>query len=183
MLVQNLGPDWKSHFTSFDLIPFAAASIGQVHSAVLSPSSPFASAYTPSMPLAIKIQFPGVRASISSDLTNLKWLLIASSVLPRGLYLENTIKVMTEELDEECDYLREAECGIKMKSLLARNGHDARFKVPTVVKELCGPMVLTTEMMEGEPLTNAINYDQELRNQVWHITYHCEPLIITDCLV
>lgn len=118
------------------------------------------------MALAVKIQFPGVRASISSDLNNLKWLLIASSILPRGLYLENTIKVMKQELDEECDYTREAECGIKMKALLAQDPTDSRFRVPTVVTELCGPMVLTTEMMQGEPLTNAIHYDQRTKNQV-----------------
>lgn len=115
------------------------------------------------MRLAVKVQFPGVRDSISSDLNNLKWLLVASSILPRGLYLENTLKVMKKELDEECDYVREAECGVKMQRLLEG---DARFRVPTVLNELCGPMVLTTEMMEGEPLTKAINYSQELRNQV-----------------
>ena len=31
----SLGPDWATHFTSFERTPFAAASIGQVHAAVL----------------------------------------------------------------------------------------------------------------------------------------------------
>lgn len=118
------------------------------------------------MPLAVKVQFPGVRDSISSDLTNLKWLLMASAILPKGLYLENTLKVMRRELDEECDYPREAECGTRMRNLIAEKGLGGVFQCPRVVQELCGDMVLTTEMMEGEPLSKAIHYDQATRDQV-----------------
>lgn len=163
VLETNLGADWRSHFDSFEMIPFAAASIGQVHSATLSSTSPLASEYPSSMRVAVKVQFPGVRDSITSDLSNLKWLLIAGAVLPRGLYLENTIRVMERELDEECDYLREAECGLKMRDLLAES-HE--FAAPRVVSQLCGPMVLTTEFMEGRPLSEAISYSQELKDEV-----------------
>nr|CRX79189.1 hypothetical protein ls5931a1_00019 [Leucosporidium scottii] len=163
VLEENLGSDWRSHFASFDMVPFAAASIGQVHTAVLAPSSPFASSYPPSMRVAVKVQFPGVRASISSDLSNLKWLLVAGAVLPRGLYLENTLRVMERELDEECDYLREAACGEQMRQLL---GDSADFAAPRVVNELCGPMVLTTEFMGGRPLSEAISYSQPLKDEI-----------------
>lgn len=145
------------------MVPFAAASIGQVHSATLSPASPLALSYPPSMRVAVKVQFPGVRDSITSDLSNLKWLLIAGAVLPRGLYLENTIRVMERELDEECDYIREADCGVRMRALLAESDE---FAAPRVVGPLCGPMVLTTEFMEGRPLSEAISYSQELKDQV-----------------
>lgn len=109
------------------------------------------------------MQFPGVRKSIGSDLSNLKWLLVASAVLPRGLFLENTLKVMEKELEDECDYVREAEYGSRMRELLAG---DSRFAAPFVVTELCGPMVLVTEMMSGVPLTEAIHYDQVTRDKV-----------------
>lgn len=125
------------------------------------------------MRLAVKVQFPGVRQSIKSDLSNLKWLLIAGAVLPRGLYLENTIKVMESELEDECDYLREAECGIRMRKLLET---DDRFAAPLVVRELCGPMVLATEMMAGEPLTMAIGYDQATRDAV-------RPCVLTNTML
>lgn len=145
------------------MVPFAAASIGQVHSAVLSDDSPHASNYPRGMRLAVKVQFPGVRASIKSDLGNLKWLLAASAVLPRGLYLDNTIRVLERELDEECDYVREAEHGSRMRSLLAESPD---FDTPRVVTELCGPMVLTTEFMQGRPLTEAIELGQGARDAV-----------------
>lgn len=145
------------------MIPFAAASIGQVHAATLSGKSPLAALYPRKMPVAVKIQFPGVRDSIKSDLGNLKWLLAASAILPKGLYLDNTIRVLERELDEECDYVREADFGNKMRNFL--NGSPA-FDTPRVVQELSGPMVLTTEFMSGRPLTEAIDLDQPTRDNV-----------------
>ncbi|SGZ04199.1 BQ5605_C032g11050 [Microbotryum silenes-dioicae] len=166
VLASTLGTDWRTHFDDFDMVPFAAASIGQVHSARLSSRSPFAAQYPPSMRVAIKVQFPGVRASIKSDLANLKWMLMASSVLPRGLFLENTIKVMERELDDECDYVREAHCGTRMRDLLSEYGMSARFGAPRVVDELCGSMVLTTEFVKGVPLGEVVSESQRVRNEV-----------------
>jgi aarF domain-containing kinase len=77
----ELGPDWRSDFSEFDLIPIAAASIGQVHSATLASNG---------MPLAIKVQFPAVAESITFDLNNLSMLLTASALLPKGLFLDST---------------------------------------------------------------------------------------------
>lgn len=48
--------------------------------------------------------------SLNSDLSNLTRLLVLSNVLPRGLFLENTIAVARKELAWETDYIREAEC-------------------------------------------------------------------------
>lgn len=86
----SLSPDWMSNFASFDRIPFAAASIGQVHKAVLSPSvSPTGREER----VAVKIQFPNIKDSITSDLGYIKLLLTASALLPKGLFLDKTIKV------------------------------------------------------------------------------------------
>lgn len=70
----ELGPDWRSNFDSFDLKPFAAASIGQVHAAVL----------VDGREVAIKIQYPGVAAGIESDVDNLMSLLKIWDVFPKG---------------------------------------------------------------------------------------------------
>ncbi|SCZ94298.1 BZ3500_MvSof-1268-A1-R1_Chr12-2g03807 [Microbotryum saponariae] len=172
VLASTLGTDWRTHFDDFDMIPFAAASIGQVHSARLSSRSPIAAQYPPSMRVAIKVQFPGVRASIKSDLANLKWMLMASSVLPRGLFLENTIKVMERELDDECDYEREAHCGTRMRDLLSEYDMSARFGAPRVVEELCGSMVLTTEFVNGVPLGEVASESQRVRNEVGESLLH-----------
>ncbi|BGP58074.1 hypothetical protein JCM8202_006226 [Rhodotorula sphaerocarpa] len=167
VLRDTLGADWRDHFAEFDMRPFAAASIGQVHRATLSPSSPLAASYPHLTDLAVKVQFPGVRESITSDLGTLRWLLLASAALPRGLYLDNTLRVMGRELEDECDYAREAECGRRMRELV-RESKELRgaFDVPQVVSELSGGMVLTTEMMHGRPLKDVLSLDQGARNWI-----------------
>ena len=85
-----LGPFWANNFTSFDRIPFAAASIGQVHKAILSSS---ASPTGREEPVAVKIQFPNIANSIESDLGYITLLLTAGKFLPKGLFLGKTIQV------------------------------------------------------------------------------------------
>lgn len=89
-MTSSLGPNWVSNFVSFDRLPFAAASIGQVHSAVLAPD---ASPTGQPEPVAVKIQFPNIAESIDSDVSYIKLLLTAGKLLPRGLFLDKTIKV------------------------------------------------------------------------------------------
>lgn len=158
---QDLGADWRDGFEEFEDVPFASASIGQVHSAVLSrkSSSPLAG-----QKVAVKVQFPGVRESIGSDLSNLRWLVTASALLPKGLFLDNTIRVMRRELDDECNYEREREMCKRFGELL--NKPESLFSVPRVVDELCSGRVLTTEMMKGRPLTQAARFTQEKRDAI-----------------
>jgi predicted unusual protein kinase regulating ubiquinone biosynthesis (AarF/ABC1/UbiB family) len=158
---QDLGENWRDGFEEFEDVPFASASIGQVHSAVLSrkSSSPLAG-----QKVAVKVQFPGVRESISSDLSNLRWLVTASAILPKGLFLDNTIRVMKRELDDECNYEREREMCKRFGDLL--NSPESSFSVPRVVDDLCSGRVLTTEMMRGRPLTQAARFTQEKRDVI-----------------
>lgn len=92
VMSSSLGADWATNFTSFDRLPFAAASIGQVHTATLAPStSPTGRPES----VAVKIQFPNIVNSIDSDLGYIKLLLTAGRLLPKGLFLDRTIEVCT----------------------------------------------------------------------------------------
>jgi aarF domain-containing kinase len=153
-MASELGPDWKSHFTDFNPIPIAAASIGQVHSATLASTG---------MPVAIKIQFPAVAESITSDLNNLSMLLTASALLPKGLFLDSTLKATKEELEDECNYIREKECAQRFAQELEG---DERFQVMRVVHELSTSKVLVMERMTGVPIVRAESWPQELRDEV-----------------
>lgn len=155
VLASNLGSDWQDHFSSFDEIPMAAASIGQVHRAVLKSSNER---------VAVKVQYPGVAESIDSDLNNLSILLTASRLLPKGLYLDKTIANARTELGWECDYMREAECARRFKQLL----HDEQdvFTVPSIINEASGPQVLTMEMMEGIGVTKVQEFAQEQKDWI-----------------
>ncbi|KIY65351.1 ABC1-domain-containing protein [Cylindrobasidium torrendii FP15055 ss-10] len=121
-----LGADWLSHFESFERIPFAAASIGQVHHAVLKASE---SPSGEQLKVAVKIQFPNIANSIQSDLGYVKVLLTAGRLLPKGLFLDRTLEVMKGELADECDYTREASFAREYRDKLEG---DSRFRVPWV---------------------------------------------------
>ncbi|KAK0550747.1 hypothetical protein OC845_002522 [Tilletia horrida] len=171
VMTEDLGPDWRSHFDHFNSTPFAAASIGQVHSATLSSSYP--DSRLAGSKVAVKVQFPGIKQSIASDLGYLTSLLTASALLPKGLFLQSTIKTMRGELEDECDYAREAEMGRRFARLVHESNEAGSgvegvmpFAVPRVVDELCTGRVLTTEMMRGRPLTQAARYSQERRNAI-----------------
>ncbi|OJD20676.1 Atypical/ABC1/ABC1-A protein kinase [Blastomyces percursus] len=155
VLVNNLGENWRDLFESFDELPTAAASIGQVHKAVLKETG---------KPVAVKIQYPGVANSIDSDLSNLSILLTASRLLPKGLFLDKTIANARTELAWECDYIREAECGQRFRSLLQDD--TATFMVPAIIDSASGKQVLTMEYLEGIPVTRVQNFTQVQRDWI-----------------
>lgn len=154
VIAADLGPDWRDLFESFDEKPMAAASIGQVHGATLKSGQR----------VAVKVQYPGVATSISSDLNNLSLLLTASRLLPKGLYLDKTIANARTELAWECDYVREAEAARKFQTLLA--DETETFTVPKIFSEGSGKQVLTMEMMEGVAVTKVQNFTQEQKDWI-----------------
>jgi len=155
VLASNLGPEWRDLFSSFEEKPIAAASIGQVHSAVLKSNGER---------VAVKVQYPGVADSIDSDLNNLTLLLTASRLLPKGLFLDKTIENARTELGWECDYIREADCGRRFQTLLA-DDTDV-FVVPKVYAEASGKSVITMEFMDGIGVTRIQSFTQEQRDWI-----------------
>ncbi|KAK4250735.1 ABC1 family-domain-containing protein [Corynascus novoguineensis] len=162
VLTANLGEHWRDLFDEFEDKPIAAASIGQVHRAVLKSNG---------ARVAVKIQFPGVADSINSDLDNLAILLAATKLLPKGLYLNKTIDNARTELAWECDYSREAECVERYRELLTTSpeggqGEEAVFSVPRVYREASGPHVLTMEFMNGTAVTRITSFTQDQRDWI-----------------
>uniref|UniRef100_A0A7N8XYL5 NUMB like endocytic adaptor protein n=1 Tax=Mastacembelus armatus TaxID=205130 RepID=A0A7N8XYL5_9TELE len=153
VLEEDLGPGWRDKLLFFEDKPFAAASIGQVHHAVLKDGRD----------IAMKIQYPGVAESIRSDVNNLMSLLKMSVVLPEGLFADSSLEVLQRELAWECDYRREAECAKKFRSILEG---DEFFQVPEVIDELSGHRVLAMELVQGVPLDGCVDLPQETRNQI-----------------
>lgn len=98
ILDKEYGTDWSKRFREINLYPFAAASIGQVHEAILKDG----------MKVALKIQYTGVADSIDSDLNNFMRLVNLFGGLPRGLFLNELVETTRHELYWETDYIREA---------------------------------------------------------------------------
>lgn len=163
VLLQNWGPDWEGKVSYLNPKPFAAASIGQVHEAVIQGKK-----------VAVKIQYPGVSKSIKSDLTNLKYLAKMTGVFPKGIFIENIIQVMQGELQEECDYLLEASKQKTFSNLLQESVHSDdqfisatdNFHVPYVHDELTTRNILVTELVSGVPLDRVKLLPQRVRDSI-----------------
>uniref|UniRef100_F6TP03 Coenzyme Q8B n=1 Tax=Ornithorhynchus anatinus TaxID=9258 RepID=F6TP03_ORNAN len=153
VLEEELGPDWRAKVAEFEEVPFAAASIGQVHQGVLRDGTE----------VALKIQYPGVAQSIQSDVDNLLAILKMSVALPEGLFADQSLRALQRELAWECDYLREAACARNFRQLLAG---DPFFRVPEVIEELSTGRVLAMELVGGVPLDQCQGLDQEVRNEI-----------------
>jgi len=154
---EDLGADWQSHFSSFDRLPFASASIGQVHRATLASNGE---------PVAVKIQFPGVADSIGADLAAIGLLLPAARLLPRGLFLDRTLKILGAELKEECDYTREGNWAMQFRQW-AGEREALRLRVPWVW-EGSTKRVLVMQFIDGVSVggDQVQHLSQEDRNTV-----------------
>lgn len=167
VLTEELGSDWREKLETFEDLPFAAASIGEVHRATVSPGGDTGSA--PSR-VAMKVQYPGVAESIDSDLNNLTMLVKATGLAPPGLFIDEVIRVGREELKVECNYSREAENQTRFRNLLLADdvlsGPECKLSVPRVIPELSTTRVLTTEFAQGGTIEKVSNLDQEERNRI-----------------
>ena len=152
VLIAEWGKDWRKRFARFEATPIAAASIGQVHRAVL-PDGRI---------IAIKVQYPGVAASIDADVDNVATLLRLSSLLPDGLDIAPLLAEAKQQLREEADYLREAEQMRRYGALLAGN---PAFIVPAPLPELSSDRILAMDFIPGTPIDTLQAADQPTRDR------------------
>lgn len=152
LLKQEWGTDWRRRFARFDATPIAAASIGQVHRAILPDGRV----------LAIKVQYPGVRASIDADVDNVATLLRMSNLLPPTLNLAPLLAEAKRQLADEADYLRE---GAQMRAYGERLRGDVRYVVPMFHPELTTSEVLAMEFVEGRPIEALVDAPQDVRDR------------------
>ncbi len=155
VLVAEFGPDWEDLFTDFDFDPIAAASIGQVHAAVTSDGRD----------LALKLQYPGVDRSISSDVDNLGVLLRLARVLPVDLEIRPLLEEIKRELKREADYRREADNTERYRELVA---DEPAVLVPRVHRDLSTRRVLATDRVHARPIEDlrSSEHSQKRRDRV-----------------
>ncbi|MFC5284320.1 ABC1 kinase family protein [Pedobacter alpinus] len=150
---KNFGSTPDKIFDKFDLKSTNAASIGQVHRAELKGKK-----------LAVKIQYPGVGGSISSDLKMVKpfaFRLLGMSEKELAVYMRE----VEERLLEETDYELEVENSLKISAACV---HIPNLVFPTYYPELSGPKIITMSWLEGMHLKEflATNPTQEVRNTI-----------------
>jgi len=161
-LQAQLGDNWQDKFESFDMLPFAAASVGQCHRAKLKLSD------GTTQNVVVKVQYPGVGRSIESDLSNLSMLVTWTGLAPKGLFLDNVIRVGTEELKVECDYQNEMKNQQRMRDLVESDPilQENKFIVPAVFPDVTTDEVITTAYVPGGTIDKVMHLDQEERNRI-----------------
>lgn len=153
VLTRHWGKDWQTRFASFNSAPLAAASIGQVHRAVCPDGRD----------LAIKIQYPGVRTSIDSDVDNVATLLRLSNLLPRTMDIAPVLAEAKRQLHEEADYAREGQYLEQFAALLAGSPD---YAVPVFHADLSGRDVLAMSYIKGTPIEALASAPQAERDRV-----------------
>ena len=137
VLVAELGADWRSLFRDLDESAAAAASLGQVHRGTWSDGTP----------VAVKVQYPGVREALTADVRTLSAVSRAAALVARGLALPPLVRELRDRLTEELDYVHE---GRTQERFAAAFAGDEGIVVPAVVRAT--PRVLVMQWLDGVPL-------------------------------
>jgi len=177
--VQNeLGFIPEKLFKHFDKVPFAAASIGQVHKAITHQGQS----------VIVKVQYPSVKKSCQSDLVHLKRMFALSGILKIDkAALNEVFDAIEKKLMEELDYQAEAE---NLRQFKAFHQQDSNLIIPTVFDDYSSECVLTLSEELGDELSelSAKHYSQDeinhlatvlvsavLREVLFFNKAHCDP--------
>ncbi|SEP47977.1 ABC1 family protein [Amycolatopsis saalfeldensis] len=150
VLAEQLGRSWEGRFAHFDDEPAASASIGQVHRAT----------WHDGREVAVKVQYPGADEALRSDLRQLQRFSRLFQAFVPGTDVKPLLAELAERMDEELDYLAEAD---HQRAFVKAFEGDPAFLIPRVVAS--APKVVVSEWVTGTPLSRVIaDGDQETRN-------------------
>ena len=144
ILTEELGVDLRHAFASFDEVPVAAASLAQVHRAVLRSGRE----------VAVKVQRPGIRGQISDDLAALGELARfadAHTDAGRRFGFSDLLEQFRKALLAELDYTREAANLLTLTRIVAPW---PRLVVPQPVPDYSTGRVLTMDYVPGRKVTD-----------------------------
>jgi predicted unusual protein kinase regulating ubiquinone biosynthesis (AarF/ABC1/UbiB family) len=147
----ELGARPHELFATWDPIPIAAASIGQVHRGITHDGRA----------VAVKVQYPGVDDAIRSDLDNAGAIFAGIAQLFPALDPEPVVAELRERLTEELDYRLEAE---HQQRFADEYRDHPTIRVPQVVAELSTARVLTTELSDGVPFAEMLTWSDHERD-------------------
>lgn len=151
--VKTLGKSPSQLFDEFDMKASNAASIGQVHKAKKDNKL-----------LAVKIQYPGIANSVSSDLKLVKPFatrLVGMKSSEVDKYFDEVESKLLEETNYELELSRSIELSNQCK-------HIENLKFPTYYPELSSSKIITMDWLEGQHLKEFLltNPSQDVRNKI-----------------
>lgn len=166
----------KELFSEFEEVPFAAASIGQVHKAIL----------LSGQKVVVKVQYPDVDENCDSDLKQVRMALKIAGVLNMSKHLqEQLFNEIRQSLHDELDYIKEAH---NLRVFGAFHAQDEGLIIPKVISSHSSKRILTLTEEMGETLTVAATWDNDIKQKIaerlFHFTagqlfglyrMHCDP--------
>ena len=173
-MATELGKEWQKKFKSFEEEAAFAASLGQVHRAILHDGQG----------LACKLQYPGMSSAVEADLVQLKLIFnlfrrYDDSIDPTAIYQE-----ISDRLREELDYKREARHCRLYGDLLSG---EAGVNVPAIMGDLSTERLLTMTWLDGEPLLGLAEGVPQIRNtlarnmfRAWYVPFYFFGVIHGD---
>jgi len=152
----ELGRPPEQVFVDWDPDPIAAASIGQVHRAIaVHPDT------GQQVPVAVKVQYPGVDEAITADLKNAGMLGTLLKQGFGGLEPDDMVEEIKERLVEELDYRLEA----RNQQVFADYYRDHPYiHVPDVIAGLSTGRVLTSQLVNGHTWDELLSWEQAERD-------------------
>ena len=145
-------------FQTFDPVPIAAASIGQVYTARLHDGRM----------VAVKVQYPGVAQAVRADMQNLGIILRLMKMVAPGLDPKAMGDEIRSRIDEELDYELEAQ-NQRTVARLYRN--HPFIVVPEVVTSLSHEKVIVSEFVQGRGFEELKQLPQAERDRLGEIVY------------
>jgi len=159
----ELGKPLSELFAQFDVEPIAAASIGQVHRAIIiDPRTGRERA------VAVKVQYPGVDEAITADLKNADMLGVILKQGFGGLDPTEMVDEIKLRLAEEVDYALEASNQQMFHEYYA--GHPY-VRVPEIIPEFCTQRILTSELVDGHTWAQLLQRSQAERNHAAEVIF------------
>ncbi len=149
----ELGVEPEEAFQTWDPLPVAAASIGQVHRAIT----------WDDRAVAVKVQYPGVADAVEADLGNAGLILGAMGTFFPGLETGPVVEEIRERIVEELDYSQEAE---NQRSFARLFDNHPFMVVPGVVEEFSTSRVLTSDLATGASFAEVKTWSQDEKNLV-----------------
>tara|TARA_B100000965_G_scaffold397962_1_gene415289 strand:- start:887 stop:2221 length:1335 start_codon:yes stop_codon:yes gene_type:complete len=150
-MATELSKDWQKNFKKFDKEATRAASLGQVHKAILKDNKI----------VACKLQYPDMNSAVSADLSQLKMIFSIYQSYNKAIKTDEIYKEITERLNEELDYQREIKLMSVFKNIFSKSNF---VNVPETYKKLSSKRLLTMSWLEGDPILNFKKSKKEIRN-------------------
>jgi predicted unusual protein kinase regulating ubiquinone biosynthesis (AarF/ABC1/UbiB family) len=148
----ELGPHWQSHFTSFNQEAAAAASLGQVHRAILKSGEE----------VACKLQYPDMASTMDADLRQLRLAMSIYKRMDESINTDDIYTELAERLREELDYTREA---AQMRLYGIMLADQPMVHVPVPVEGLCTKRLVTMSWLEGRALMRRLEEEPPLEER------------------